>query len=87
MVKQGWSHGSGLGKTQKGTVNPAALDMLETAQNPRSKTGLGYTGEKLQRFNVEKQKKKCFITTSYDSQDQEADGILRRSKLTYNKRR
>jgi len=88
MQKQGWSHGTGLGaEKNQGRLVPVALDLEDSALKPFSKSGLGYTGEKLERKNLKRVAPKRHITTIYDQKDDSEDGLLRRNELTYNKRR
>ncbi|XP_053562965.1 G patch domain-containing protein 3 [Bombina bombina] len=61
MEQQGWKEGTGLGASGAGI--PDALE--NEGQNPKCRRGLGYHGEKLQRFCAPKPKSHI-ISTVYD---------------------
>ncbi|KRY58904.1 G patch domain-containing protein 3 [Trichinella britovi] len=90
LLKQGWKEGSGLGRTGQGSALPVALEMLESAQTGKEKSGFAYRGEKLQRRNFPKKStEKHIISTIYDDEQNTdlPDSLKRRSELTYMKKR
>ncbi|KAJ8044005.1 G patch domain-containing protein 3 [Holothuria leucospilota] len=79
MNKMGWQDGDGLGKTSSGMKD--ALD--NEGQTSKDKRGLGYHGEKLDRYpGVKRQKSSPIISTIFDDKEQteESTTLLRRSK-------
>ncbi|KAL1245840.1 G patch domain-containing protein [Trichinella spiralis] len=90
LLKQGWKEGSGLGRTGQGSALPVALEMLESAQTGKEKSGFAYRGEKLQRRNFPKKPtEKHIISTIYDDEQitDYPDSLKRSSELTYMKKR
>ncbi|KHJ46848.1 g-patch domain protein [Trichuris suis] len=82
LQKHGWKEGTALGR--RGTSVPVAIDMMLTAQSPREKLGVGYRGEKLQRYGLSKPEPANLIRTVYDQKgcDKE-ETLLRRAELTF----
>uniref|UniRef100_A0A5S6QM91 G-patch domain-containing protein n=1 Tax=Trichuris muris TaxID=70415 RepID=A0A5S6QM91_TRIMR len=82
LQKQGWKEGTALGR--RGKRLPVAIDMLLMAQLPNEKLGIGYRGEKLQRYGLSKSQPANLIKTVYDEKgcDKE-ETLLRRADLTF----
>lgn len=89
LEKQGWRDGHGLGKSEIGIPYPVALDMKEDSQLGYVKRGLGYRGEAMQRYGLQKRPEKRTITTVFDPSgtiDKE-DTPWRRNEPSVNKNR
>ncbi len=82
MEKHGWRDGSGLGKSQKGIAQPIESD----GQKPRERKGLGYFGEQLPRFGINRstRSKETMIATIYDkpAETDPPEPLLRRNQPT-----
>jgi hypothetical protein len=67
MRKQGWKDGQSLGSSQVGITEPISSN----GQKPRSKRGLGYYGEKLNRFPKRvRPTREVVISTVFDKKEE-----------------
>eukprot|EP00062_Callorhinchus_milii_P010183 gi/632954751/ref/XP_007893127.1/ PREDICTED: G patch domain-containing protein 3 [Callorhinchus milii] len=83
MEKQGWTEGLGLGSSSSGMADALEND----GQHPKCKRGLGYHGEKLQRYQPAKRLRRetsHIISTIYDQPESidQGDTLLRRQPVT-----
>ena len=87
MESQGWKDGDGLGSRVQGISDALSGD----GQVPSDKRGLGYHGEKVNRYNLTKKPRKdgeFFVSTIYDDpkETDPKDTLLRRknpNKVTF----
>ena len=82
MRKQGWKEGGSLGLSQEGITEPVVAE----GQLPKSKKGLGYHGEKLQRHVKWPKAQRNVISTIYDEPDNNEENVFESwgpSKLKY----
>lgn len=72
MRKQGWKEGGSLGLSQEGITEPVVAE----GQLPKSKKGLGYHGEKLQRHVKWPKAQRNVISTIYDEPDNNEENVF-----------
>lgn len=73
MRKQGWKEGGSLGLSQVGITEPVVAE----GQLPKSKKGLGYYGEKLQRqVKRPRAERNVIISTIYDEPDNNEENVF-----------
>ena len=88
MEKQGWKEGQGLGSWVVGMSEA----LHNEGQKPGDRSGLGYTGEKIQRFGLIKRSRKDepgHISTVYDNKNETdpQEPLLRRQGTHHLKHR
>ncbi|KAK3752733.1 hypothetical protein QZH41_018704 [Actinostola sp. cb2023] len=80
MRKHGWTEGQSLGSSQVGITEPIPSD----GQKPSSKRGLGFYGEKLNRFvKRPRPMREAVISTIYDKKEDRNVGLFQ-SEGPYN---